>query len=100
METVENQRKEKVQQSADIDVVAISEIDKCAVVGECKFKNEKMDIVNTNRDSTNMLWNIKNTSSKRNGIYRCRKSNNNICCRIHIYCNSFNIFKQDKYLII
>ena len=33
----------KVQQSADIDVVAISEIDKCAVVGECKFKNEKID---------------------------------------------------------
>ena len=28
---------------ADIDVVAISEIDKCAGVGECKFKNEKMD---------------------------------------------------------
>ena len=43
METVENPRKEKVQQSADIDVVAISEIDKCAVVGECKFKNEKID---------------------------------------------------------
>lgn len=30
-------------QSADIDVVAISEIDKAAVVGECKFKNEKID---------------------------------------------------------
>ncbi|MGN0337764.1 MAG: ATP-binding protein [Lachnospiraceae bacterium] len=43
VETVENQRGEKGQQSADIDVVAISEIDKCAVVGECKFKNEKID---------------------------------------------------------
>ena len=30
-------------QSADIDVVAISEIDKKAIIGECKFKNEKMD---------------------------------------------------------
>ena len=30
-------------QSADIDVVALSEIDKKAVVGECKFKNEKID---------------------------------------------------------
>ena len=30
-------------QSADIDVVAISEFDKAAVVGECKFKNEKID---------------------------------------------------------
>ena len=38
-----NSKGEKVQQSADIDVVAISEIDKCAVVGECKFKNEKID---------------------------------------------------------
>ena len=30
-------------QSADIDVVALSEKDKKAVVGECKFKNEKID---------------------------------------------------------
>lgn len=43
VEQVENQMGEKVQQSADIDVLAISETDKTAVVGECKFKNEKMD---------------------------------------------------------
>ena len=30
-------------QSADIDIVALSEIDKKAVIGECKFKNEKID---------------------------------------------------------
>ena len=30
-------------QSADIDVVALSDIDKMAVIGECKFKNEKID---------------------------------------------------------
>ena len=30
-------------QSADIDVVALSETDKKAVVGECKFKNEPID---------------------------------------------------------
>lgn len=30
-------------QSADIDVVALSEIDKKAVIGECKFKNDKID---------------------------------------------------------
>ncbi|MCQ2521947.1 MAG: ATP-binding protein [Lachnospiraceae bacterium] len=30
-------------QSTDIDVVALSEIDKMAVIGECKFKNEKID---------------------------------------------------------
>ena len=30
-------------QSADIDVVAISALDKNVVIGECKFKNEKID---------------------------------------------------------
>ena len=30
-------------QSADIDVVGISSVDKAAVIGECKFKNEKID---------------------------------------------------------
>lgn len=29
-------------QSADIDIVALSDIDKKAVIGECKFKNEKL----------------------------------------------------------
>ena len=33
----------KHQQSADIDVVGISSVDKTAVCGECKFKNEKID---------------------------------------------------------
>ena len=30
-------------QATDIDVVALSELDKKAVIGECKFKNEKID---------------------------------------------------------
>ena len=30
-------------QSADIDVVGISPLDKSFIVGECKFKNEKVD---------------------------------------------------------
>ncbi|MDO4939932.1 MAG: ATP-binding protein [Lachnospiraceae bacterium] len=30
-------------QSADIDIVALSELEKKAVIGECKFKNEKID---------------------------------------------------------
>ena len=33
----------RYQQSADIDVVGISISDKTAVIGECKFKNEKID---------------------------------------------------------
>ena len=33
----------KYQQSADIDVVGLSSVDKTAVCGECKFKNEKID---------------------------------------------------------
>lgn len=39
---VEN-TEEKGAISADIDVIGISNIDKCAIVGECKFKNEKID---------------------------------------------------------
>lgn len=42
-ETIEDEKGEKSQQSADIDIVAISETDKTAVIGECKFKNEKID---------------------------------------------------------
>jgi len=33
----------RYQQSADIDVVGFSSVDKTAVIGECKFKNEKID---------------------------------------------------------
>lgn len=42
-ETIINENGEKKAQSTDIDVVALSEIEKKAVVGECKFKNEKID---------------------------------------------------------
>ncbi|WP_433069478.1 ATP-binding protein [Treponema vincentii] len=42
-ETVLNSNGEKVIQSADIDVVALSEMEKKSVIGECKFKNEKID---------------------------------------------------------
>ncbi len=31
------------QQSTDIDVVGISAIENTAVIGECKFKNERID---------------------------------------------------------
>ncbi len=43
VESVIDENNEKRSQSADIDVVALSEIDKTAVIGECKFKNEKID---------------------------------------------------------
>ena len=43
METIISDDGKKMGQSADIDVVALSEIEKKAVVGECKFKNEKLD---------------------------------------------------------
>ena len=39
-ETLESKDGKKYQQSTDIDIVAVSDIDKTAVVGECKFKNE------------------------------------------------------------
>ncbi|MCD7883357.1 MAG: ATP-binding protein [Lachnospiraceae bacterium] len=43
METISDTDGQKLRQSADIDVVAVSELDKTAVIGECKFKNEKID---------------------------------------------------------
>lgn len=43
MENITDQNGNFRAQSADIDVVALSEIDKKAVIGECKFKNEKID---------------------------------------------------------
>lgn len=43
VETVTDEKGGRKGRSADIDVVAISEIDKSAVVGECKFRNEKID---------------------------------------------------------
>lgn len=42
-EIITTQSGEKEKRSADIDIVAISEIDKVAVLGECKFKNERID---------------------------------------------------------
>ena len=42
-ETIINENGEKRAQSTDIDVVALSEIEKKAVVGECKIKKEKID---------------------------------------------------------
>ena len=38
-----NDNGKKYNQSADIDVVGLSSVDKTAVCGECKFKNEKID---------------------------------------------------------
>lgn len=43
VENITEKNGEVRDQSADIDVVALSEVDKKAVVGECKFKNEKID---------------------------------------------------------
>lgn len=43
VENIPGENGKRRAQSADIDVVALSEIDKKAVIGECKFKNEKID---------------------------------------------------------
>lgn len=43
MESITDKDGKVRNQSADIDVVALSEIDKKVVIGECKFKNEKID---------------------------------------------------------
>lgn len=43
IEQIQDEHGKRYNQSANIDVVGISSIDKSAVVGECKFKNEKLD---------------------------------------------------------
>ena len=43
METVIGKDGKKHSQSADIDVVGISSVDKKMIVGECKFRNKKLD---------------------------------------------------------
>lgn len=43
VERVTDEEGKRYTQSADIDVVGISSVDKTAVIGECKFKNEKID---------------------------------------------------------
>ena len=42
-ELIENNTQKRQIQSADVDVVGISASDKAIIVGECKFKNEKID---------------------------------------------------------
>lgn len=42
VETVTDHNGEKKIQATDIDVVGISDLDKTAIIGECKFKNEKI----------------------------------------------------------
>ena len=56
-ETIAGDHGEKRAQPADIDVVALSETEKKAVVGECKFKNEKLDkgVYETLRQRANLL---------------------------------------------
>lgn len=43
VENIKDEDSNTRTQSADIDVVALSLTDKKAVIGECKFKNEKID---------------------------------------------------------
>lgn len=43
VETVTDKNGDTRTQATDIDVVALAEIEKKAIIGECKFKNEKID---------------------------------------------------------
>ncbi|MBQ9340977.1 MAG: ATP-binding protein [Lachnospiraceae bacterium] len=42
-ETLTDEAGKKITKTADIDVVGLSMEDKTAIIGECKFKNEKVD---------------------------------------------------------
>ena len=43
VEQITDEKGNRYTQSADIDVVGLSAADRSAVIGECKFKNEKID---------------------------------------------------------
>jgi len=43
VEQITDEEGNRKTQSADIDVVGVSTVDKTVVIGECKFKNEKID---------------------------------------------------------
>ena len=43
MEQLTGSDGKRQQQSADIDVVGISSIDNTSIIGECKFRKEKID---------------------------------------------------------
>ena len=56
-EPVQGEKGSKAYQTADIDVVAISEFDNTCVIGECKFKNEKIgkDVYDTLLRRSNLI---------------------------------------------
>ena len=75
-------------QSTDIDVVGISDIDKKAVIGECKFKNEKIDKA------------IYDTLIQRSKLITKYKVSKYIFFSLSGYTNWFDSLKDDDVLLL
>ena len=75
-------------QAADIDVVGISDIDKKAVVGECKFKNEKID------------KNIYETLIQRSNLITKYKVSKYILFSLSGYTDWFNNLKEKDVILL
>ena len=75
-------------QAADIDVVGISDIDKKAIVGECKFKNEKID------------KNIYETLIQRSNLITKYKVSKYILFSLSGYTDWFNNLKEKDVILL
>jgi hypothetical protein len=84
-----NSNGERITQPADIDVVAISDIDKTAVIGECKFKNEKID--------KNVYETLIRRSSLISGKYKISKY---MFFSLNGYTEWFNNINDDNVLLL
>ena len=80
-------RKYKIQ-ATDIGVVGISDIDKKAVVGECKFKNEKID------------KNIYETLIQRSNLITKYKVSKYILFSLSGYTDWFNNLKEKDVILL
>ena len=75
-------------QATDIDVVGISDIDKKAIVGECKFKNEKID------------KNIYETLIQRSNLITKYKVSKYILFSLSGYTDWFNNLKEKDVILL
>ena len=87
-EKIKDQYGNVKMQATDIDVVAISSLDKKAIVGECKFKNEKIDM------------NIYETLVQRSNLITDYKISKYILFSLSGYTEWFNTLKDEDVILL
>ena len=87
-EKIKDQYGNVKMQATDIDVVAISSLDKKAIVGECKFSNEKIDM------------NIYETLVQRSNLITDYKISKYILFSLSGYTEWFNTLKDEDVILL